>query len=72
MKSLSKFLLAVFILLLIMNIIFINNDIERKNAECIYWKEKNLIDKKELNATMEYLALKDSLYRLIINEINNK
>lgn len=72
MKSLSIFLLAVFILLLIMNVIFINNDIERKNAECTYWKEKTLIEKKKLDATLESLAQKDSLRELIIDKINNK
>lgn len=72
MKSVSIFLLAAFILLLIMNVISINNDIERKNAECMYWKEKTLIEKKELDAILESLAQKDSLHKLIINKMNNK
>lgn len=69
MEKLSIFLLAVFVLLLIINIIQLNNDIERKNAECIYWREKTLIEKKKLNSTLESSALKDSLYRSIIKGV---
>lgn len=69
MKNLQIFLLATFILLLIVNIIQINNDIERKNAECTYWKERTVIEEIELNAILKSFVLKDSL---MINQMNNK
>lgn len=67
MKSLLIYLIASFILILIMNCVFIANDIDRKNAECMYWKEKTIIEKKELDAIMKYIASKDSLCKLIYN-----